>query len=132
MRVRNGMVLGKLCLLLVLNTAYAQSPAFETSNVIATLADRWFGNSLSKTDIHTHRTSVYHALNNLDNGELVSWHNDQANTAGQVKIAYTWPGGGGVCRRIYSYIRINSSYRSFQDTACLDNNRQTWTFIDKY
>lgn len=72
MRVKNGTVLGKLCLLLALNPVYAQSPAFESQTVgIAWVINKWFGTSLSKQDLDNHKQAVNHALNNLDNGETV-------------------------------------------------------------
>jgi surface antigen len=133
MRVKNGTVLGKLCLLLFLNPVYAQSPAFESQTVgIAWVMNKWFGNSLSKQDLDNHKQAVNHALNNLDNGETVTWRSIIDDADGQVRIVYTWPASGTVCRRIYSFIRINDKANSYQDTACLNTNRRTWTFVDKY
>lgn len=93
---------------------------------------KWFGASLSKEDTELHRRAVYQALNNLENGEQVVWRNDRNDADGKVAVAYTWPNNGLVCRRLYSYVRINTNSRSYQDTACLDNNQKTWTFVDKY
>lgn len=133
MLVRNLTVLGKLCLLLLLSPAHAQSPAFESQTVgVAWVINKWFGNSLSKVDLENHRHAVNHALNNLETGEVVVWHSITDDAEGQVKIAYTWPANGSVCRRIYSYVRVKSRAESYQDTACLNSNRRTWTFVDKY
>lgn len=135
------MVLGKSCLLLFLNTAQAQSwhsPAFDGwaspntgAGIVYNIA-KWFSASLSKEDLDKHRQSVYHALNNLENGEMVMWTSRVEDAEGRVQIAYTWPTRGMICRRVYSYVRINDNQRSYQDTACLDGNRKTWTFVDKY
>jgi len=134
MRVRNLMVCGKLFLLTFANTALAQSPTFDSTasfgitQVIARIA----GLHLSKTDLETHRLAVYHALNNLDNGETVEWRSDTADADGKVVIAYTWPASGQICRRIYSTVRVRFDSRNYQDTACLNTNSKTWSFIDKY
>jgi len=140
--VKSGMALGKLFLLLALaNTANAQSwhsPAFESwadprtgAGLVYNLA-KWFSASLSKEDLIKHRSAVHHALNNLDNGEVVEWRNEWVNTEGKVQIAYTWPNRGVICRRVYSWVRVKDNSRAYEDTACLDNNQKTWTFVDKY
>lgn len=128
------MALGKLCLLLAVNTANAQgwaNPSFESRGFMSTMS-RMFGASLSNEDISLHKQAVYHALNNADNGETVVWYNDRSDSEGKAMIAWTYPSNGGSCRRVYSYVRIKSNAMSYQDTACLDNNRKTWTFVDKY
>jgi surface antigen len=99
---------------------------------IAWVVNKWFGNSLSKQDLDNHKQAVHHALNNLENGETVVWRSIIDDADGQVKIVYTWPASGSVCRRIYSYIRINDKANGYQDTACFNTNRRTWTFVDKY
>jgi surface antigen len=93
---------------------------------------RIFGASLGKEDIGRHQQAVYHALNNTENGETVTWYNNATDSEGRAMIVWTMPASGGACRRIYSYVRTKSYANSYQDTACLDNNRKTWTFIDKY
>lgn len=137
------MVLGKsfLLSLLIISQTSAQSyksPAFESwadpstgAGLVFNIA-KWFGTSLSKEDRIKHQGAVYHALNNLENGEMIEWRNEWANTEGKVQIAYTWPNRGLVCRRVYSWVRVKADSRSYQDTACLDNNHKTWTFVDKY
>lgn len=128
------MVLGKLYLLLAINTAHAQgwnNPAFDSTGTMSIMA-RIFGTNLSKEDVSTHRQAVYHALNNAENGETVVWYNNATDSDGKAMIAWTSPTNGGMCRRIYSYIRIKSNMSSYQDTACLDINRKTWSFVDKY
>jgi surface antigen len=135
------MVLGKLFLILSLNTAQAQSwssPAFtgwanptDSASIVFNMA-KWFSASLSKEDKMRHQQAVYHALNNLENGELVEWFNNATDSQGKVQISYTWPAGGTICRRVYSFVRKDTNARSYQDTACMDNNQKTWTFVDKY
>jgi surface antigen len=119
---------------LLINTAHAQgwnNPAFESSGFLTAMS-RMFGSTLSKQDVATHKQAVYHALNNAENGETVVWYNDATDSEGKAFIAWTYPSNGGMCRRVYSYVRIKSNAMSYQDTACLDNNRKTWTFVDKY
>jgi surface antigen len=123
------------------NLVYAQnwqSPAFDnwanptTSAGIIYNAAKWFSSRLDKEDMLTHRSAVFQALNNLENGETVVWRNDWKNTEGIVQIAYTWPNRGAICRRVYSWVKVKNNSRSYEDTACLDSNHRTWTFVDKY
>lgn len=137
------MVLGKsfLLSLLITSQCWAQSyqnPAFDSwanpstgAGLVFNIA-KWFGASLSKEDKIKHRSAVYHALNNLENGEMIEWRNEYQNTEGKVQIAYTWPNRGLICRRVYSWVRVKESSKSYQDTACMDSNLKTWTFVDKY
>jgi surface antigen len=139
---KSSTALGKLCLVLAFsNPVLAQSwhsPAFDswadprTGAGMAYNLAKWFSARLSKEDVAQHRGAVYTALNNLDNGEIIAWRNEPANTEGQVQIAYTWPAGGIICRRVYSYVRVKENAKAYQDTACLDSNQKTWTFVDKY
>jgi surface antigen len=79
-----------------------------------------------------HTQSVYHALNNLENGELVEWFNHRTDAQGKTRIVYTYPGSGNICRRVHSWVRFGADEKSFQDTACYNNTTNSWNFIDKY
>ncbi len=79
-----------------------------------------------------HTQAVYHALNNLENGELVEWFNDRTDAQGKARIVYTWPANGNICRRVHSWVRLGADEKSFEDTACLYANTNVWKFVDKY
>lgn len=141
MRVKNMMVLGKLCLILVCTNSYAQSwetPVYQnwqrTDSIVgfAFNVTKWFTKRLKPEDQAMHSQSVYHALNNLENGEVVEWFNHRTDAQGKARIVYTYPGSGNICRRIHSWVRFGADEKSFQDTACYNNTTNTWIFIDKY
>lgn len=141
MRVKNMMVLGKLCLILVSTNSYAQSwispinqnwSRSETFLGFAYNISKHFSTRLSKEDSALHTQAVYHALENLDNGELVQWYNDRSDSHGRVRIVYTWQGSGNICRRVFSWVRFAENARNFEDTACYNMNTKTWNFVDKY
>jgi surface antigen len=136
------MVLGKLCLILACtNNAVAQSwntPIYRNWSSNDSLAGfainmtKWFSKRLKPEDQAMHTQSVYHALNNLENGELVEWFNDRTDAQGKARIVYTYPANGNVCRRIHSWVRFGADEKTFEDTACFYNSINGWKFIDKY
>jgi len=141
MLVRNLMALGKLCLILVCTNSYAQSwesPIFNNWSRADTLigftynVSKFLTTQLKKEDRALHSQSVYHALNNLENGEMVEWFNDRTDAQGKAKIIYTFPANGNICRRVYSWVRLGAEEKNFEDTACYYNSTKTWKFIDKY
>jgi surface antigen len=141
MRVKSLMVLGKLCLILACSNSYAQSwsgpvnrDRIKNDSFLAFAYNMsiFYGSRLGKFDNAMHTQAVYHALNSLDNGESVEWYNDRNNSHGKARIVYTIPGGGTICRRIHSWVQIGNSSNNFEDTACYNNNTNTWTFVDKY
>lgn len=142
MHVKNMMVLGKLCLILVCsNKVYAQSwdtPIYDnfkrSDNIVGLVFNitKYFSTRLKQEDQALHSQSVYHALNNLENGEVVEWFNHRTDAQGKARIVYTYPGNGNICRRVHSWVRYGVDQKSFQDTACYNNTSNTWIFIDKY
>lgn len=141
MLVKNMMVLGKLCLILVCTNSFAQSwetPIFDnwrrTDSIVgfAYNITKYFSQRLKPEDQAMHSQSVYHALNNLENGEVVEWFNHRTDAQGKARIVYTYPGNGDICRRIHSWVRYGIDQKSFQDTACYNNTSNMWIFIDKY
>ena len=131
------MVLGKLCLILVCTNSSAQSFEGPVNNtwlssdsaihVLINLT-RYFGTQLKPQDKALHRHAVYHALNNLENGEGVEWFNDRTDAQGKARIVMTMPNNGSVCRRIHSWVRLGADERSFEDTACYNVTTKTWNF----
>jgi hypothetical protein len=141
MPAKNLMVLTKLCLILVCTNSFAQSwetPVYENWQRSDNLPGfffnitKWFSKRLKPEDAAMHTQSVYHALNNLENGELVEWFNHRTDAQGKARIVYTYPGSGNICRRVHSWVRFGVDEKSFQDTACYNNTTNSWNFIDKY
>lgn len=86
---------------------------------------------LKDEDLDRHSQSLYFALSNLDNGQEVKWHNSKNNTMGAVQVAYSYPTGGGFCRRLYNVINTSGRERTFEETACYNNTTNSWKFINK-
>lgn len=141
MLAKNLMALGKLCLILACSNANAQSwgqPLYnnwvrgESASALIYNITVHFSSKLNKEDREIHARAVYHALDNLDNGEVVEWFNDKNGSRGVVKIAYSWSASGLVYRRIYSWVQYGQYQRTFEDTAYQPAHTRTWNFIDKY
>lgn len=142
MRVKNMMVIGKLFLILVCsNNVFAQSwetPIYNNwkrnDSIFGLVFNltKYFSRSLKPEDQAMHSQTVFHALNNLENGEMVEWFNHRTDAQGMAKIVYTYPGSGDICRRVHSYVRYGADEKSFQDTACYNSTSKAWVFIDKY
>ena len=60
--------------------------------------------SLSKEDKKKQQQAIFYALDNLSEGEIIRWHNDDSNSWGKIKIASSYPHGSGYCRVIFSDI----------------------------
>jgi len=134
------MAIGKLCLILVCTNSHAQSwesPVNDrwlpSDNAISFMINmsKWFGTQLKPQDRELHRHAVYHALNNLENGEVVEWFNDRTDAQGKARIVMTTPANGSYCRRIHSWVRLGADQRSFEDTACYNVTTKSWNFTNK-
>ena len=135
------MALGKLCLILVISgNCYAQSwtkPMFQDwqpdSGVVAMLynALQYQKTKLSSVDATYHGQAVFHALNNAENDEPVTWYSDRSDSEGKVRIVMTWSSNGDICRRMHHYIRADNRERSWGETACMNNTSGRWVFSDK-
>lgn len=121
MLVKNLMVLGKLFLILACSTSHAQSWTKRTI---------WYV-GLDKADIAVHSRTAHFALSNLETDAVAEWFNDKDVSQGKVKIIATWTGSGNVCRRMYSYVITRKNTFTYEDTACYNNNTNTWNFVDK-
>ena len=69
------------------------------------------------------------ALNNLDDGKVVSWHIVKKDTHGYVKIVASYPHGSGYCRVVFTQIQKKGNARDFKETACKDVSYRGWQFI---
>ena len=84
---------------------------------------------LSKEDMKKQDKAVFFALNNLDDGKVVSWHNVEKDTHGYVKIVASYPHGSGYCRVVFTQIQKKGNARDFKETACKDVSYRGWQFI---
>lgn len=84
---------------------------------------------LSEKDTVKQDKAVFFALNNLPEGEIVAWHNQDSDTHGFVKIVASYPHGSGYCRVVFTQIQKKGKARDFKETACRDIAYQGWQFI---
>lgn len=78
---------------------------------------------------HKQEQAVYHALNNLENGEVTYWHDDNSNDRGAVHVTMTYPQGGGYCRVLMTQVSYRGKMRDFTEKACINQIDNTWRFI---
>lgn len=84
---------------------------------------------LSIEDQQKQNQAVFFALDNLEEGKVVAWHNMKQDTHGFVKIMMSYPHGSGYCRVVFTQIKKKSKIRDFKETACRDVAYQGWQFI---
>jgi len=84
---------------------------------------------LTNEDSEKQNKAVFFALDNLEEGKVVSWHNMKQDTHGFVKIVMSYPHGSGYCRVVFTQIKKKNKIRDFKETACRDVAYQGWQFI---
>jgi surface antigen len=84
---------------------------------------------LTNEDREKQDQAVYFALDNLEEGKVVAWHNMKSDTHGFVKVVASYPHGGGYCRVVFTQIKKKDKIRDFKETACRDVAYQGWQFI---
>lgn len=87
--------------------------------------------TMNAEDSQKHRQSVYFALNNLDNGQEITWYSDDGRRSGTVEVVQTTLKNGDVCRRLFSTVMLRSEHRTFHEWACYKNSSNSWIFSDK-
>ena len=71
--------------------------------------------------------NIHVALNNTRNGEIVSWHNGERLSSGDVRVVSTYyKKTGGYCRIFQSYIKLNGAEKHTTKNVCKVNN--VWQF----
>ena len=84
------------------------------------------GSTTSKN--HKHIQTVYFAINNLEDGGVITWSDNPTNTHGSVKILATQSYGGKTCRMVNSDIRHPYRIRNYTQCACTLDQGRTWQF----
>jgi surface antigen len=129
------MVVGKLSILTVSNTAYAnniEEPRFfnyrsgEFSNRLVDITFGWF-KTLDHDQKLSYNQAITHAVLYADNGEPVRWYKNGAS--GAVVASATWPSGAGYCRRMYIQTIAYGVEKTMKATACYDNGSDRWTWF---
>lgn len=82
----------------------------------------------SGSNNHKHTQSVYFAVNNLDDGETMTWSDNPTSSHGSIRILATQNFGGKTCRMINNNIKSSRKNRNFTQYACTIDQGRTWQF----
>lgn len=104
------------------------NPISTISRIMSRKADAY---SVPKKDRHRHQRCVFFALEKLDLGEECKWYSNKTSARGAVKVVSAYPSGSRTCYVFFSHLAVNSSNKTWQDTACYSNIKKEWVFIAK-
>lgn len=82
--------------------------------------------NLNQKEIDLHTNAIHVALNNTRNGEIVSWHNGERLSSGDVRVVSTYYKKTGYCRTFQSYIKLNGAEKHTTKNVCKNNGM--WKF----
>jgi len=82
--------------------------------------------NLNQKEIDLHTNAIHVALNNTRNGEIVSWHNGERLSSGDVRVVSTYYKKTVYCRIFQSYIKLNGAEKHTTKNVCKVNN--VWHF----
>lgn len=111
----------------------AQSNYYENTGSLVTLLvnfTKWRMAKLDDESKQLHERAVYLALENADNGQIVTWTNRKQTEMGRIKIVSTLPVQGGVCRRMLVELTVGNNVRNLSETACNNFSTENWHFIE--
>lgn len=75
-----------------------------------------------------HTRSVYFAINNLPDGEIITWVDEPSASSGSIKIMMTTNISGGYCRLINSHVIYKDKTRNLSEYACSTTGGERWYF----
>ena len=84
--------------------------------------------SLKREEKKMHQSAVYFALENAQNGKIVSWYSKKRLAAGKVRVIHSYPVSGGYCRTYQSYIKIRNKEKHMTNIACNQDDMVGWGF----
>jgi hypothetical protein len=83
---------------------------------------------LKKEEKKMHKSAVFFMLENVGNGEIVSWYSDKRLANGKVRVIHSYPISGGYCRTYQTYIKLNGAERHMTNNACKYIGSPSWSF----
>jgi hypothetical protein len=99
-------------------------------NRVSDFSFGWF-KTLSAVQNESYHSSINHAIMFADNGQTVSWYQDDAS--GFAVPVMTWPNGNGYCRRVHIQAIAYNVEKTMTATACFDDINNRWQWVnDKY
>ena len=79
---------------------------------------------LNKQEKKEHESAVFFMLDNVPDGEIVSWYSDKREANGKVRAIHSYPISGGYCRTYQAFIRLNGAERHMTNNACKRRNQE--------
>ena len=89
---------------------------------------QFIGFWLKREEKKMHQSAVYFALENAQNGKIVSWYSKKRLAAGKVRVIHSYPISGGYCRTYQAYIKVNGKERHMTNNACKRITSVSWSF----
>jgi len=83
---------------------------------------------LNSTERKLHESSVFFMLNEVPNGEIVSWYSKTRLANGKVRVIHSYQISGGYCRTYQAYIKLNGKERHMTNNACKYIGSPSWSF----
>ena len=130
------MVLGKLLILIsISNYSQAQENVFNpkffnynSNTIVSRIVDFTFGwnKSLDDEQQAAYHQSIVHALEYAENGDRVSWYENDAS--GYSVPVLTWPSNNGYCRRLHLNVIAYNVQKAMSVSACYNNTSTNWTW----
>lgn len=104
------------------NTLIGATPGFLWNSL------QYMRFNLNKEEKNLHRSAVYHALNNTQNGEVTYWYSKDRKANGQVRVIHSYPTSAGYCRVYQAFIKLNGAQRHITNNACKHMD-YSWRFV---
>jgi hypothetical protein len=87
--------------------------------------------SLNDDEKKMHQSAVYHALDNVPNGPVTTWHSRERLAQGKVRVVHSFEVSNGYCRVYQALIEINGSSRHWTNKACKrGTSNGDWVFTN--
>ena len=83
---------------------------------------------LKKKEKMQHQSAVFFMLDNVKNGEIVSWYSEHRLANGKVRVIHSYPISGGYCRTYQAYIKVNTKSKHTTNNACKYIGSPSWSF----
>ncbi len=83
---------------------------------------------LNKKEKKLHKSAVFFALENAENGKIVSWYSKDRLSNGKVRVVHSYPVGAGICRTYQAWIKIKASDKHTTNIACKEDGFESWRF----
>ena len=71
---------------------------------------QYIGMRLKKSEKQQHQSAVFFMLDNVPDGQIVSWHSDKRLANGKVRVIHSYLISGGYCRTYQAYIKIKAKF----------------------